>query len=251
MKMVKKTSQQNNSTSVPKKKAKQDEAIIGTNDYSIVSKRSVEKLYCPDEPEFLRAFVGKFKRRAPLINRGYWLRMKAIEHVIKTFLDEPMIKSKVIINLGCGYEPLPFRMLWKYKRECCDVKFIDVDFPQLMERKLQIIQSNSNFTDLLSSPSDVTMPLLPGPILFEHKNYSAVGCDLGDISRMRDILKLKLHLDDRAILFVAEVSMVYMEAKPATELIKLCGEFEDGEYLNRLLDIMICLQLPSSTLLHA
>lgn len=73
-----------------------------TNNSSIVSKRSVERLYYPDEPHFFRYFVKKPQRRAPLINRGYWLRMKAIEHVIHDFLIEPSDRPKVVINLGCG-----------------------------------------------------------------------------------------------------------------------------------------------------
>jgi tRNA wybutosine-synthesizing protein 4 len=227
--MTKKASNQHSgTTSVPKKKEKQDEAIIGTNDYSIVSKRSVEKIYYPHEPQFLRPFVGKFKRRAPLINRGYWLRMKAIEHVIKTFLDEPAAKSKVIINLGCGYEPLPFKMMWKHKSQCRNVKFVDIDFPQLIERKLQIIRANTIFTDLLDDFGEKVLSSLPDSILFDDEHYCAVGCDLGDISRMRDILSTKLKLERHAILFLAQVSMVYMEPNEATNLIGICREFEDG-----------------------
>lgn len=80
---------------------KQDESIIGTNNSSIVSKRSVERLYNP-EPHFFRYFVKKPQRRSPLINRGYWLRMHAIDQVVHSFLNEPSEKTKLIVNLGCG-----------------------------------------------------------------------------------------------------------------------------------------------------
>ncbi len=73
-----------------------------TNDSSIVSKRSVSKLYFPDEPDFYEPFVQKHMRRSPLINRGYWLRMHAVEHVVRRFLQENTEKSKTIVNLGCG-----------------------------------------------------------------------------------------------------------------------------------------------------
>jgi len=81
---------------------KKDEWIMDTNSSSIVSKRSVEKLYYNDEPEYFRYFVRKFQRRSPLINRGYWLRMKAIDHVVKLFLQNEPQKKKLVINLGCG-----------------------------------------------------------------------------------------------------------------------------------------------------
>jgi hypothetical protein len=90
------------STMADPAKVKRDEYIMDTNNSSIVSKRSVEKLYYSNEPEYFRYFVSKFKRRSPLINRGYWLRMKAVEHTVTRFLAERTAKRKVVINLGCG-----------------------------------------------------------------------------------------------------------------------------------------------------
>jgi tRNA wybutosine-synthesizing protein 4 len=72
-----------------------------TNDSSIVSKRSVSKLYYSNEPDFYEPFA-KFTRRNPLINRGYWLRMHAIEQVVRRFLQEDNGRPKVVVNLGCG-----------------------------------------------------------------------------------------------------------------------------------------------------
>lgn len=83
------------------RKARQDDSVMGTNDSSIVSKRSVERIYY-SEPHFYRYFVKKSQRRSPLINRGYWLRMYAVEYVMKRFIDEPSEKKKVVLNLGSG-----------------------------------------------------------------------------------------------------------------------------------------------------
>ena len=84
------------------KQRRNDEYIMDTNNSSIVSKRSVEKLYYGGEAEYFRYFVSKFKRRSPLINRGYWLRMKSIEHAVTRFLAEQTPKRKIVVNLGCG-----------------------------------------------------------------------------------------------------------------------------------------------------
>ena len=87
-----------------------------TNSSSIVSKRSVEKLYHPHEPPFLRHFSPRFVRRAPLVNRGYWLRMRVVDVLVRRFLrrcwEERKRKGKgkgkgkgkraVVVNLGCG-----------------------------------------------------------------------------------------------------------------------------------------------------
>jgi len=90
------------STLIDPNKVKRDEFIMDTNNSSIVSKRSVEKLYHANEPEYYRYFVSKFKRRSPLINRGYWLRMTAIKYSVTRFLAEQTAKRKVVVNLGCG-----------------------------------------------------------------------------------------------------------------------------------------------------
>ena len=83
------------------KKAKREQSVMGTNNSSIVSKRAVERLYYP-EPHFFKYFVKKPQRRAPLINRGYWLRMHAVDTVVQQFIMESSSKKKLIINLGCG-----------------------------------------------------------------------------------------------------------------------------------------------------
>ena len=97
-------STENRKSRVPEsaKSKRNDEYIMDTNNSSIVSKRSVEKLYYGGEAEYFRYFVSKFKRRSPLINRGYWLRMKSIEHAVTRFLAEQTPKRKIVVNLGCG-----------------------------------------------------------------------------------------------------------------------------------------------------
>ena len=76
--------------------------ILETNNSCIVSKRSVEKIYHSEDRGFLRYFVRKFQRRSPLINRGYWLRMRAIESTVHNYLVLNADKNVQIVNLGCG-----------------------------------------------------------------------------------------------------------------------------------------------------
>jgi tRNA wybutosine-synthesizing protein 4 len=212
---------------VPKAKSKQDEAIIGTNDYSIVSKRSVEKLYCRDEPEFLRPFVHKFKRRAPLINRGYWLRERVIQAVVRRFLDEKTTsKSKAVVNLGCGYAPMPFRTMWKYPDKCRNVKFVDVDFPQLIKKKLEIMKNEPVFKELFNA--DIGQTPSHASILYESEKYCAIGCDLGHHNEVQRVLRDRLGLDCHSVLFIGEVSIVYMPPREATDLLELTSKFSDG-----------------------
>lgn len=94
-------SKKNAVPAVSAKAEKEADLVMGTNNSSIVSKRSVEMLYYP-EPHFFRYFVKKPQRRAPLINRGYWLRMYAMAESVRRFMCEPSDKPKFILSLGCG-----------------------------------------------------------------------------------------------------------------------------------------------------
>ena len=78
-----------------------ENSVISTNNSAIQSKRSCERVYFKN-PHYFRYFVKKPQRRSPLINRGYWLRMKAVDHVVEQFMKESTSKRKVVVNLGCG-----------------------------------------------------------------------------------------------------------------------------------------------------
>jgi len=199
-------------------------ASIGTNSYSIVSKRSVEKIYHAYEPPFLKPFVPKFKRRAPLINRGYWLRTIAIENAIKHFLRQPVDRQKIIMNLGCGFDPLPFRM--KYKQLAGEAKFIDVDYAALIRQKLAIIRE-----DVVLSPyvcKESTQLEYGDAQITDFGWYCAVGCDLGDIETMSRVFEDTVNLVDCEILFLAEVSITYMPLNKADDLLRWTASHEHG-----------------------
>ena len=73
------------------KKAKHDESVMATNNSSIVSKRSVERLYYP-EPHFYKYFVKKPLRRAPLINRKSFIHL----HVFTSYKRITFLQSMYI-----------------------------------------------------------------------------------------------------------------------------------------------------------
>ncbi|KAK3678012.1 tRNA methyltransferase ppm2 [Recurvomyces mirabilis] len=210
-------------------KVKRDEYIMDTNNSSIVSKRSVEKLYYSGEPEYFRYFVSKFKRRSPLINRGYWLRMKAIEHCVTRFLAEGTAKRKVVINLGCGYDPLPWLFLGKHPELCQNTTFVDVDYPALMHNKLGIISKTEQLKMLLPK---MTRTNNESGLLASSDPYVAIGCDLYNTSTMDQILHDHLRIKDSsvAVLCVAEVSIAYMEREAAQHVLEWGATLSDVRF---------------------
>ena len=88
-----------------------DTAVQGTNDSSVLSKISAaESGY--HEDDFLKFFASKIAKRSPLVNRGYYIRAKLIDHVIKEFLSQVNQEGtkNQIINLGAGFDSSFFRL---------------------------------------------------------------------------------------------------------------------------------------------
>ncbi|TLD05301.1 uncharacterized protein PgNI_09679 [Pyricularia grisea] len=211
------------------KAARQDDQVMGTNNSSIVSKRSVEKIYYPDEPHFFRYFVKKFQRRAPLINRGYYLRLHLIDCVIRDFLREPLAvskKTKVVVNLGCGSDVLPWQCLTRYSKDCDSVLFVDVDFPDLILRKRNVVLETPELKDRFAPLETLDTP----PIFLRSSRYVQVGCDLRDIGSLQAALESLVDITAASFLFVAEVSITYMETDAADAVIQWANTLGDSTF---------------------
>ncbi|KAJ6005850.1 LCM-domain-containing protein [Penicillium sp. IBT 35674x] len=202
-------------------KAEKDaDAVMGTNNSSIASKRSVEMIYYP-RPHFYRYFVKKPQRRPPMINRSYWLRMYTMKETVRQFIAEaPTDKPRFVLNLGCGFDPLPFILLseeQKSKRGGRTV-FVDIDYEKLMVQKKNAIRQTQEITTVLGdiefgSDEDVMQ------IITSH--YRAVGCDLKNLKKLDEVLQSNiLPSADCSVLLLAEVSLTYMDVQSANEIIK-------------------------------
>ncbi|KAF2753844.1 LCM-domain-containing protein [Pseudovirgaria hyperparasitica] len=209
-------------------KQQEDDSIMGTNDSSIVSKRSVSKLYYPDEPDFYEPVTARFQRRHPLINRGYWLRMQAVEHTVLQFLDENQGSPKAVVNLGCGYDPLPWQFWHRYPTRCEGTLFVDVDYPDLIRKKESFISRSPLLQQEVPALSSV------GPesntVLTCGEKYALVGCDLRELKQFEKLLLEILNLRGTSILFIAEVSMTYMRVDDADALIRWANTIEHAQF---------------------
>ncbi|RYP87882.1 hypothetical protein DL770_004716 [Monosporascus sp. CRB-9-2] len=222
-------SSENNSPRGAGRSARQqvrDDLVMATNSSSIVSKRSVERIYYPDEPHFFRFFVKKFQRRAPLINRGYHLRMHIIDVAVRRFLQRPSQRKKVIVNLGCGSDVLPWQCLTRYPDHCHHAKFVDIDFPDLMTKKSRIVQE----TPELISPLSGIKATAERHVLFQSDEYAQIGCDLRDLASIERSLSALVSFPDSEFLFVAEVSITYMETEAADGVIRWASSLGQAEF---------------------
>ena len=117
--------------------------VQGTNDHATVSKRSMGRLCYVDDP-FLQHFVKKASRRSPLINRGYYIRAKAVEAIVMRFLRRYGSHGQVL-SLGAGFDTMWFRGL---RSGVVPARgWFEVDFPELMERKRSLIDAAPDLRD--------------------------------------------------------------------------------------------------------
>ncbi|KAK1459164.1 leucine carboxyl methyltransferase [Colletotrichum melonis] len=214
------------STQDVRKSRASDDLIMATNNSSIVSKRSVEHLYYPDEPHYFRFFVKKFRRRAPLVNRGYHLRLKVIDTLVRRFLQKQSNRKKVVVNLGCGSDVLPWQCQVRYPESCQDVTFLDVDYPDLIQKKRQIVLETPELQDLMG-----TWEVNDGsPIVLKSQKYCQVGCNLQQLSVLQSCLDTLFDVPNTEFLFVAEVSITYMDTKGANGVIEWAATVGNAEF---------------------
>ncbi|OTA88070.1 hypothetical protein M434DRAFT_126533 [Hypoxylon sp. CO27-5] len=199
---------------------------VKTNSSSIVSKRSVERIYYPNEPHFFRFFVKKFQRRAPLINRGYYIRLHVIDVAVRQFLGKPSEKKKVVVNLGCGSDVLPWQCMKRYPDRCQNAKFVDIDFPDLIEKKCRVVQETPELRSLLTE----LKTNVGNHVQLQSDQYVQIGCDLRHISDIQQALSTVVNIAHCEFMFVAEVSITYMETEGADSVIKWASTLGQAEF---------------------
>lgn len=102
---------------------------------------------------------------------------------------------------------------------------MDVDYPQLMERKRDRMLSNGLLRDALLKTK---LRQAEQPILLRSDGYMALGCDLKDLGTLERILQAEFNIQATSILYVAEVSVTYMPLRDSDALIQWASTIGDG-----------------------
>lgn len=120
----------------------------------------------------------------------------------------------------------PFKLLARADVADKDILFIDVDYPDLIKKKCEVISKTPSLRRLLR---DIVECSNSDTVLFRSKRYMAIGCDLRDLVKLTKTLEVE-ELDQRASmrLILAEVSLTYIEVSAADRLIKWAGGLQDG-----------------------
>lgn len=97
----------------------------------------------------------------------------------------------------------------RYPDACQGAKFIDIDFPDLMSKK-RIIVLNTPELSSVFEPLDTNAGQ---HVTLKSDTYCQIGCDLRDTQSLEKALSICLDPSDCVFMFVAEVSITYMEVR--------------------------------------
>ncbi|KAJ1976389.1 Leucine carboxyl methyltransferase 2 [Dimargaris verticillata] len=226
---------------------------LGTNDNSIVSKRSADCIGYFREQQFLRHFVARKKsRRAPVINLGYFARSVVVDYFTSWHLNVPMStitqdqqvvsaeispvlpleaaptppsRRKLIVLLGCGFDPSYFRMRARLIAQ--SYAYVEVDFPDLVQRKSRIIQQDPELQAMLATRHPEYQS--NGNIVAD--DYYLIGSDLKYPDRLSQAFS-DVGLDPTdEMLFISEVALVYMDPTDADQVIRWASHFPCARFV--------------------
>ena len=188
-------------------------SVEGTNDFSIVSKLSAASAgYFEDD--FLGEFVEKKRRRAGLINWGYYVRYKSLEssfeNIVQTLCDRKDRKFQ-ILSIGAGFDTTYFST--KLKTKADNFVFYEIDLPSNVSRKSKLIERSDRCVKMLKNPT-----FSPDGIVDE--NFILFACDLADQVKLNTRL-LNYNFDfNLPTVILSECVITYMEEKDSTNLIR-------------------------------
>ena len=122
---------------------------------------------------------------------------------------------------------LPWQCRARYGDVCGNALFVDVDYPDLMLKKRDIVLETPQLRELLGQDVSVS-ETDKDPVLIKSSTYCQVACDLRELETLRRTLASLTPLAESEVLFVAEVSVTYMDTLSADSVIEWASSIGKG-----------------------
>ncbi|MCJ1432298.1 hypothetical protein MMC27_001654 [Xylographa pallens] len=199
-------------------RARKDKIVQGTDIDANVSRMSaVEVGYLHDPYAKLFATVGS-QRRFPIINRGTYVRTRAIDKLVEEFLYSQGTTRKQVISLGAGSDTRYFRLM--SREQPPDVLYHELDFPVNTALKIATIQGAPSLRSHIDDP----LLVLSTETELHAPNYHIHAIDLRTLDRAyrQPVGPGKLGHIDPALptLLVSECCLTYLAPDTADAVIE-------------------------------
>jgi len=185
--------------------------IIATSEDAVAAKASCARLGYNKDP-YVGVLSLQGSKKSPLINRGYWARIKIVETVVDDFIKLHEGQKVQILNIGAGMDTLFFRM---YDAGLISnvSKFVEMDFPQVISRKIIAMERKPEFNKI-TKDWKFTIKDCQGDV------YAAFGGDLAQLEHIERAFK-EYGVDFAApTLVISECVICYMDVKDSDALVK-------------------------------
>lgn len=133
-----------------------------------------------------------------------------------------------IINLAHS-DVLPWQSHVRCGNDCKGALFIDIDYPDLMHKKRAMVLETPQLKELLG-PSFEVSKSDQDLLLLKSEKYCQIGCDLRELQALRQVLETLVDLSNVPVLFVAEVSVTYMDTESANNLLAWASSVGKAEF---------------------
>lgn len=196
-----------------------------SNDASTCKRYAVQKGYWED-PYITHMVKSVGTRKPPEINRGYYARVESVWRLIKKFVSATERKCQ-IVSFGAGLDTTFWRLCGENLNP---VRYLELDFPNVTMRKVQVIKSKPVLKQTLSE-TEIGIKIETSSIISD--KYSILPVDLRDIELVeKQLIHAKMNFS-LPTLFLTECVLVYMPSKNSGAILKWCAEkFENCMFIN-------------------
>ncbi|XP_008647839.1 leucine carboxyl methyltransferase 1 homolog isoform X1 [Zea mays] len=182
-------------------------AVQATNDDAAASKLScVNKGYMKDD--YVRFFVRRPTRRAPIINRGYYARWSVLRTLLHQFLNAGKNsnndKPKQILSLGAGFDTTFFQLQDEGMAPHC---YVELDFKEVTSKKAAIINHYSEMKEKLGSEASISIE--KGEVISTH--YKLFSADIRDIPKLDSVIRMAEMDPSLPTFIIAECVLIYLD----------------------------------------
>nr|CAB3469404.1 unnamed protein product [Digitaria exilis] len=219
-------------------------AVQATNDDAAASKLScVNKGYMKDD--YVRFFVRRATRRAPIINRGYYARWSVLRKLMRQFLnagkDSNDEKPKQILSLGAGFDTTFFQL---QDEGIAPHLYVELDFKEVTSKKAAIINHYTEMKEKLGSDASISIACAitdqsvseKGEVISTH--YKLFCADIRDIPKLDSVIRLAEMDPSLPTFIIAECVLIYLDPTATSAIIHPDDAF--GEQMIRNLESRGC-----------
>jgi len=202
-----------------------DEAVQSTHVDAALAKISCARLGYFEDPwtEMLLRNTRPYPR-SPLIHRGYYSRVAAMRQAVTRFLELCPRGPVQIVNLGCGFDTIYFWLRDNSARWRDELVYFDVDFPEILSRKLSAITKRQNLWPLLDAEKKEDFVSADIGVFGTHelrtRHCRFVSVDMRFQSELESAMARADFLSNVPTLFLSECVLVYMQATHGDAIIK-------------------------------